>query len=370
MKPRTFLLFRLWFAVLCVDAIAAEAATREWVAQGTDSGNWSQPGNWKPTGVPQNGDDLIFKSSAEVPFPRQNMFNDLVDLRVGKFQFCDHGWTLAGNELTLLDEVGRTATATNPCGASSVVFNCPLKLGASTRIEIGWGSIVLRGTIDLNGNYLNLVSGDQIIVSGQITGTGNVFATSDGFIRESTITFDGAAGNTFSGKLTIRGLHREIGRVVFDKQSGVVVNDALLIGDRAFYPTTHPAVCKLARSHQIGDNAEVCVTGGSQFLLEGHTETIGSLCLTNNSGDTEPTLVDTGGATLSVQGDITAVDDAVLVIPTIRGKLGLPSPAPASSAHSAGFQPAVSQGFQSASRGVLRYVDGDPAVQKESKATK
>jgi len=110
------------------------------------------------------------------------------------------------------------------------------------------------------------------------------------------------------------------GEVVFDKQAGVVVNDALMIRSRS--------VCKLARSHQIGDNAEVCVAGGGRFLLQGHAETIGSLCLTNNCGDTEPTHVDTGGATLSVQGIITAVNDAVDVVPTIRGMLRLAGPAP------------------------------------------
>jgi hypothetical protein len=38
--------------------------------------------------------------------------------------------------------------------------------------------------------------------------------------------------------------------------------------------------------------------------------------------------VDTGGATLSVQGIITAVNDAVDVVPTIRGMLRLAGPAP------------------------------------------
>jgi hypothetical protein len=133
--------------------------------------------------------------------------------------------------------------------------------------------------------------------------------------------------NTFSGKLTVGERYNVGGEVIFDKQFGNVVNDALLIGDLDFLYASW-AVCKLARSHQVGDTAEVCVTGGSQFLLDGHTETVGTLCLTNNSPDTRATLVDTGGATLSVQGDIIAVNDAAAVVPTIKGKLGLPGPAP------------------------------------------
>jgi hypothetical protein len=197
--------------------------------------------------------------------------------------------------LTLFEHVDRFGF----CGASSIVFTCPLKLGSSTRMNIGWGSIILRGNIDLNGNDLRLISGDQIIVSGQITGTGNVFATIDAFTeRENSLTFDGPTGNTFSGQLTVRRLYQDKGHVIFDKQSGVVVNDALLMGDRSSV-IGRPAVCKLARSHQIGDSAEVCITGGSQFLLDGHTEAIGNVCLTNNSTDTAATLVDTGGSTRS-----------------------------------------------------------------------
>jgi hypothetical protein len=329
MKAYTCLVCGPWLVALWVGAVSTYGATlREWVAHGTGSGNWSEPGNWSPAGVPQNGDDLIFHATAEEPSPRLDMNNDLVDLHVRRFEFCGHSWTLGGNELTLNEYVDRERDGF--CGASSIVFTCPLKLGDSTRMNIGWGSIILRGNIDLNGNDLKLVSGDQIIVSGQITGTGNVFATIDAYTeRENSLTFDGPTGNTFSGKLTVRRLYQDKGEVVFDKQSGVVVNDALLIGERSSF-IEKSAVCRLARSHQIGDTAEVCVTGGSQFLLDGHTETIGSLCLTNHSGDTQPTLVDTGGSTLSVQGDITAVNDSLLVVPTIRGKLGLPGPVAAS----------------------------------------
>ena len=298
------------------------AATKEWIAR--NNANWSEPGNWKPAGAPQNGDDVIFHATEEEPLPRLDMNNDLVDLRVRRIEFCGHSWRLGGNELTLLE---RVVVYDSLCGASSIVFTGPLKLGNSTRMHIGWGSIILRGNIDLNGNHLILSSGDQMIVSGQITGSGNVSAVIDAFTeRENSLTFDGPAGNTFSGKLTVIRLYQDKGQVVFDKQSGVVVNDALLIGDRSS-DIGRPAVCKLARSHQIGDSAEVCITGGSRLLLDGHSETIGSLCLTNNSTDTATTLVDTGGSTLSVQGDLMAVNDSLLVIPTIKGKLGLPGPA-------------------------------------------
>jgi len=318
MKPRTCLLIGCWLAGLVVGVVRGQGVTaRTWV--GHFSVSWSNPNNWDPVGVPQDGENLIF-TGAGPPLQEIHMNNDLVNLRVRDFLFCGVGWSLDGNELTLLDDVNRDGG----CGDSSFLFNYPLRLGDSMHMEIGWGSIILKGSIDLNGNNLGLVSADRIIVSGQITGTGNVFAAIDGSIRESSIIFDGPTGNTFSGRLTVYQSYPQIGQVVFDKQSGAVVNDALVIGDEQ---SVHRAICKLARSHQIGDNAKVCVVRGGQFLLEGHTETIGSLCLTNCALDTTPSLVDTGGATLSVQGDITSVNDATGIVPTIRGLLGLPGAA-------------------------------------------
>ena len=323
MKPRTCLLICCWLAGLVVGVVPGHGATvRTW--DGHFGGSWSNPNNWNPVGVPENGDDLIFQITAEQPSPVRTMHNDIVGLQIRKLFYCDDGWSLDGNELTLLDRM--IGFITNTCNGSFTFF-CPLELGDRAIIHSG-KTLILRGNIDLNGNDLFLQSSDQMIVSGQIIGTGNIIATVYSFNDEhSKIVFDGPTGNTFSGKLTVRQAFGNGGEVVFDKQFGNVVNDALLIGDLDFFFASR-AVCKLARSHQIGDAAEVCVTGGSQFLLDGHTETIGSLCLTNNSPDTAATLVDTGGATLSVQGDIIAVNDAAGVIPTIKGKLGLPGPAP------------------------------------------
>jgi hypothetical protein len=319
----------LAIAFICLGlAPAGRSATKHWL--GGNNGNWSVAGNWMPAGVPQNGDDLIFDFTAEEPFPVQTMHNDIVGLEVRRLHFCGNGWSVDGNELTLLERIRHTGFifVTNTCGANSFTFFCPLKLG--DQVSIGPGrTLILRGDIDLNGNDLFLNANEQMVVSGRITGTGNVIATvAPIFGGQAKITFDGPTGNTFSGKLTVRRDEDETGEVIFDKQFGHVVNDALLIGDRGFSANARPVVCKLARPHQIGDNAQVCVTGSSQFLLQGNTESIGSLCLTNNAGDTEPTVVDTGGSTLSVSG-IIAVNNATAVVPIICGKLGLPGAAKA-----------------------------------------
>ena len=309
-------------------AISTGAATREWVARNTEGGNWSDPGHWQPAGVPQNGDDLLF---VQADLWRQDMINDLVDLRVKKIEFCTYGWRLAGNALTVLERVGRVRTGTNVCGAaSSFRFDCDLRLGNSAIIDMYYGTVLLRGNIDLNGYNLSLITADTITVSGQIQGTGNVFATIDSFTSGS-IRFEGPAGNTFNGMLVVSKSANVTGEVVLDKEAGAVVNGQLVI--------RNGAICKLARPHQINDGAEVCITGGSRFLLQGHAESIGSLCLTNGVGDLEPSLVDTGGATLSVLGHLSAVNDAAGVVPTVRGVLELPGPAAAALGASDQSQP-------------------------------
>src|SRR6185436_20185923 len=140
-------------------------------------------------------------------------------------------------------------------------------------IDMYYGTVLLRGNIDLNGHDLSLITADTISVSGRIGGAGNVFAVIDSFTSGS-IRFEGLGGNTFDGALIVSKSATAPGEVILDKQSGAAASGALLI--------RNGAVCKLARPHQIRDGAEVAVTGGSRFLLQNHPETIGSLCLTNS----------------------------------------------------------------------------------------
>ena len=277
---------------LALSVVAGAGATREWIAHFTDNPIWSNPGNWQPQGVPQNGDELVFHSTVEEPSPRQDMINDLVGLEVRNLYFCGYGWMLSGNELKLLEELNRVRDG--QCGASGFIVNCPLRIGQRVDVQIGWGTIILRGPITLTGGTLYLNSGDQMIVSSPIGGTGEVVATIDGFIRASTITFEGTVGNTFSGRMRIQQIYDEIGHVEFNKQNGVAINEELVIGNAAFSPSARPAVCRLARLDQIGDAAQVCVTSGGKLLLQVHAETVGSLCLTNSAGDTVASLFDTG----------------------------------------------------------------------------
>src|SRR5262245_33183211 len=67
---------------------------------GTDpSGDWSAPANWSPTGVPVNGDDLVFPSG--LPPGDMVSTNDLADSSFRKITFQAGGYTIRGNPITL-----------------------------------------------------------------------------------------------------------------------------------------------------------------------------------------------------------------------------------------------------------------------------
>ena len=98
--------------------------------------------------------------------------------------------------------------------------------------------------------------------------------------------------------------------------SGVAVTDTLLVND--------VGVVALGRADQIGDDAELEIIAGATFRMNGFNDTIGSLYLNNVSADALPSTLDPGGATLTLNGDITADCDNNNLTPTIKGRLSLP----------------------------------------------
>ena len=77
----------------------ARAATSTWT--GADpSGFWSAPANWSPTGVPVNGNDLVFPGG--LPPEDKVSTNDLTDRIFRSISFTQAGGhTIRGNPMTL-----------------------------------------------------------------------------------------------------------------------------------------------------------------------------------------------------------------------------------------------------------------------------
>src|SRR4029434_4782304 len=173
---------------------------------------------------------------------------------------CGTGWSLDGNELMLSHDVKRLQAPTNYCDPG-LLIKCALRLVGNVSIDLGYGWLTIRNYVDLNGNNLWITGCYETHLIGPIIGTGNVaVGVDDGH----SLRFEGTAGNTFTVILGIekKFVEDDPGEIIFDKETGVVVNGGLRVGEGA--------ICKLARSHQIGDGATVCISDGGQFLLQGH----------------------------------------------------------------------------------------------------
>jgi len=74
------------FGVLAIFIIGlltlqASGQVRTWT--GADSPNWSDPNNWNPIGVPQNGETLYFQGNDS----NESMVNDLENLSLTEMAF-------------------------------------------------------------------------------------------------------------------------------------------------------------------------------------------------------------------------------------------------------------------------------------------
>jgi len=306
--------------------LQAPAATKVWKTDGP-SQYWSNPNNWDPAGVPQDGDTLYFDDTFIV-FSPDPVYNDLTNLSILSINFSMNGtygadWVVNGNPLTVRSI--RTA------GADNVYFHCDLIMGGNgsftTPLTTGGDShLRITGDLDLNGYDLFLTAQQGVIeLTGILSGTGNIRVAGN-----DEVQFFGASGNTFQGDVTVTTTDDQFGdwfrgNLVLGKDSGLAINGNLRIerGGRA----------SLAHSHQIPDNATVSLVGtftnwyGAQFrcefLLDGRNEVIGSLVMTNRVGETNPPVVETGSGTLSIYDSLICFSDNDQSIPKINGKLSL-----------------------------------------------
>ena len=85
----------LWIGCLGLMAMPALGTDRTWT--GNASVYWSNPGNWSPSGAPQDGDILHFGNNSHT-----TMVNDIIALGVENLIFEDSSYQLNGNALTIL----------------------------------------------------------------------------------------------------------------------------------------------------------------------------------------------------------------------------------------------------------------------------
>jgi fibronectin-binding autotransporter adhesin len=342
-RPRFSLLRRMLFslAACALLACATPLLARNWT--GAASANWSDPNNWSPIGVPTNGDSVAFGLVSD---SHHSMINDLANLQLKDVEFANNDYQLDGDALEILGYVLNGNDPSTITTSHTTTINCPLIFSGhgdifgydGTRIvqnalsgDITETTIYmhLNGPITLNGNLDVFVYASQfraggnahLYLSGPISGTGNIYAyTEEAGGHASSLEFNGTPGNTFSGTLNLYTVGSS--QVIFNKSSGVVVNDGIGMKAAEGYDATN-AILNIAAPNQIGTNATIVLNGGSQLHLTGQNATVGELVLTNFSGNTIASALDTGTTTVSLNGGITTWNDSASVIPLVKGKLAL-----------------------------------------------
>jgi autotransporter-associated beta strand protein len=317
---------------LAMITLPAHAATNVWRG-GILSTAWSEPNNWDPAVLPQDGATLIFPGG--LLGTGGIMVNDLTNLIVSALIF-DGGqaiYELQGN--TLIISRGIFLTDQND---ADVRIQCGLVLTQNIAMRVSYyssGDPHISGPIELNGRMLTASpeKGASVTLSGVISGSGSLAlgpgSPTFGF---GTVKLSGSRANTFSGQVRLSSVLSDGGWVAFrdhmlgaklelDKDSGPAVPGPLSIGTNC--------EVTLKQAHQIADLSAVSIRGGGGLKLEGNTETIGNLDLMGESNGAwaygyHETLVDTGGATLSVEGNITSSYRFTNNMPVIKGQLGLP----------------------------------------------
>ena len=288
--------------------------------------SWSAPGNWLERVTPTGGEDLEFSKSGLI-FDPDPMVNNLPNLTVRSMLFNvtgstlqDTTWRLSGNTLGITDHI-QVFSATD----GRVFISCGLRLEGNVRFTteraLGFEpnlELHLDGPIDLNGHNLEVFAGagTSVDVSGAISGNGNIVLSGG---SGSSVGISGPEGNTFRGTVTV---HFTPGtgsspHVVLRKQSGAAVPERLVLEERS--------VVTLGRSEQMADDATVELRNGADLQLNGFNETIGTLVLTNVAADATATILDTGGATLTLLGGLTSWNEGSTPAPTVKGRLALPN---------------------------------------------
>jgi len=300
----------------------AHGATRLWRGANPVNNLWSNPDNWSPRGVPQNGEELVFDQLCACTITMQN---DLPNLRVNELDFNDGDYVLNGNALTISNYLYVGTCNGSDAPELTVTINADLVLGGDVRVITCYGDSVfddnntlnLRGGIHLNGFDLHLQTESTggltavINVMGVISGTGNV---SSSVHQDCKVEIGGPNGNTFIGTFRAGSfVHGYGGPTVFSKQSGAAVNTRLEIVN---------GLARLDRPNQIGDGATVFLDD-SGLNFQGHDETFQNLeMVAGNGWSDDPTTLDTGCGFFTLLGNITSRSTPE-GMPIIKGRLFL-----------------------------------------------
>lgn len=159
------------FHFFIIKNVSAAGNTCTWTGSGGDM-LFSTATNWSGcSGVPTNGDNLIFNDVSDPDNTYWIVDNDITGLTVANITFSGSisnyaGTIINGNEITISSGIHVSQTD------SYVMINAPLKLGGNVTVT-GSEALRTRGGINLNGHTL-VNNNFELGLDSIVTGNGNV----------------------------------------------------------------------------------------------------------------------------------------------------------------------------------------------------
>ena len=246
----------MFTVLILASTMAARANIYTWTGGGT-SGYWSDSGNWGFTGVPNNGDTLVFPE----PTAPVACTNNLAGLTLALIQFTGSigAYTISGNSFTLT--------------------------GGIQDVN-GFGGAAINNSITLGTNiYVDVEDNTSLTLGGTLQGSGGLNKTGFGKLIYAT-----AGNNTYSGTTLVSS-----GVLDLNVSGANAYGGPLVIGDGS--GNGSPEV-DLLQGIETPVTQPVTVNLKGLFVLNDFTTTIGPLTLQGGT-------VSTGNGTLSLNGDLT-----------------------------------------------------------------
>ncbi|MFN8642132.1 MAG: autotransporter-associated beta strand repeat-containing protein [Candidatus Binatia bacterium] len=184
-------------ALVALLALAPDAPARglsyTWTGGGDDA-NWSNPANWGGT-APANGESSVSLTFPELSGPYES-HNDRTGLVVTFLQVTTQvgsgTYAFSGNAISL---AGPVTLGSPGSGTPNLVWQIPLTLLGNVTIGASGRQTQLAGDIDLGARTLTLNTGGDIVVSGLVSGTGNL-------VKNNTSALTLSHANSYSGTTT------------------------------------------------------------------------------------------------------------------------------------------------------------------------
>ncbi len=275
--------------------------------------NWSNGRNWNGLGLaqlppPNDGTANIVMAGTIRPTPVVD-----VPYSINSLTFNNTAGSfvvIAAEELT----IGAGGVTNNDSQLQTVVG--PMKLAASQTWNAAAGRLQMDA-VNLNGFELTFAGASPIDLINVISGAGGLTLPST---YTGAVTMLGGGSNTYSGPTRVDG-----GTLLLRRSPGIAIPGHVIIGEGDAPSATVRLLADEQISHAAGNRVELQSNG--LLDLNGHTETIASLVLYENSAVTTGTgKLIVGDSIWGSSGVITGNVDSNGGILSIGGLIGIDGP--------------------------------------------